>query len=384
MYESTHRAYAVATRKREAELLEKANDGKVPDDVEKRAHGLGGDEAQKVLRDWVDQELDADPRLGTLLARAKASSDVVPAVLSLGNIELTRASDATGKEKERLLSKAESHFLAIRSDATGTPSLHLGLGQVLYRLGRTGEGDREFGVLLDRKDPSLTLTVARAYRDLGVPSRAEAICQGVYETADSPFKEQAALLRSLMADSHEERRKWLLRSDKEDEFVKMNLLELDAETLCETGKLAEGDRKYAAAAALHLKNAARDESAGNNAALATLRRYDCTGNAAHVDEAIRLMESAIHLAPDSSLLLSNAIPMYEQRAYLSSFKRWLRLDVLRLDHGAWDSDVSAVIKPEVRARKDDDRRAESPVAWALAMDPSAEFSKCEKPYRPKR
>jgi YD repeat-containing protein len=49
-----------------------------------------------------------------------------------------------------------------------------------------------------------------------------------------------------------------------------------------------------------------------------------------------------------------------------------------------DSDVEGVVKPEVRERIADDRRAESPIVWAFRMDPVAEFSKCEEQYRPKR
>jgi len=49
-----------------------------------------------------------------------------------------------------------------------------------------------------------------------------------------------------------------------------------------------------------------------------------------------------------------------------------------------DSDVAAALRPEVHTQPPDSASAKWPIAWATALDPMKEFSKCETPYRPRR
>jgi tetratricopeptide (TPR) repeat protein len=113
--------------------------------------------------------------------------------------------------------------------------------------------------------------------------------------------------------------------------VKTNLLELEADAACSEGKTQEGDKKYKDAAAQHLDGSELDESNFNNAALAQAARVSCTGQRAPLDEALTLMHKALRIAPDSSLLAENALPLHEFRGELRVISRWLDPTVLHLD-----------------------------------------------------
>jgi hypothetical protein len=357
-YEDARADYSEAMRAFYDKWYETAREGDLPVDIETELKSASQEEAPALFDKWVSKRAEADDTVKQRLARMEQSSQVVPTVLSLGTVKLLRAAQQTGAQQQQTLAAAERLFLSIRSDAAGAPAYHLGLAQVYYRLGKLSEGEREFGELLNKAEPPLELSVARAYRGVGAITRARAVTTAVYEKAGSPHREQAALLMALMADTLDDQRTWLLRSDQNELLVKMNLLELEANRACLDGQIQEGDRKYREVAQQHLEGSGLDESNFNNAALAQAARVACTGQSAPLDEALRLMQRALRLAPASSLLADNAAPLLVHRGLLRVLSRWLDPTVLYLDSGDAAALVDALEegphRDEVKAALKDD------------------------------
>jgi cellulose synthase operon protein C len=376
-YEDARSSYSEAVSAFYAGWYERARSGNLPDDIVAELQAAGDAQAPAVFDKWVSKQAESDANVQELFERIQQKSEVVPNVLSLGTVKLLRASQLTGEEQARLLAAAERLFLAIRSDAVGLPAYHLGLAQVYYRLGKTSEGEREFAEILAKNDFNLNLAVARTYREVGAITRAREVTTAVYEKADSPMREGAALLMSLMADTQDDRRTWLTRSDQSSDLVRTNLLELDAESACSSGQTQEGDSKYRDVAKRHLDSSALDESSLNNAALAQAARVACTGQRAPLDEALDLMRRALRIAPDSSLLAQNAAPLHEYRAALRVLSRWLDTAALRLDSGDADTLLDALAagphRDELLAALKDDvdvRRARDLTRGARVLAPS--------------
>jgi hypothetical protein len=332
-YEDARANYAEAMSAFYSKWYAKAEAGDLPAGIDSELKSTPEGQAPAVFDKWVSKQAEDDPEVRAEFERVEQSNQVVPTVLSLGTVKLLLAAQQTGAEQAQTLAAAERLFLAIRSDASGVPAYHLGLAQVYYRLGKTAEGEREFAELLGKADPQLELSVARAYREVGVITRSRAVTEGVYNKGTSPFREQAALLMSLMADTIDDRRTWLTRSDQNTPLVQTSLLELEADSACSDGQAQEGDRKYKDAARRYLEGSELDESNFNNAALAQAARVACTGQRASLDEAIQLMHRALRIAPDSSLLAENATPLHEYRGMLRVLSRWLDPSALHLDSG---------------------------------------------------
>ena len=330
-YEDARANYAEALSAFYARWYERARAGDLPNEIVNELQPAPEDQAPVIFDKWVSKQAESDPEVQTHFQDIQQKSEVVPVVLSLGTVKLLRASQLTGEEQSRLLAAAERLFLAIRSDAVGVPAYHLGLAQVYYRLGKTAEGETEFGALLAKKEPEQDLAVARAYREVGAITRAREVTQAVHDRAGSPLRESAAMLMSLMADTQDDRRTWLTRSDQNSDMVRTSLLELEADSACSSGQIQDGDSKYREVARRHLEGSALDESNFNNAALAHAARVACSGQHAALDEALQLMQRALRIAPDSSLLAQNASPLHEYRAALRALSRWLEPSALHLD-----------------------------------------------------
>jgi hypothetical protein len=259
---------------------------------------------------------------------------VVPASLTLGTVKLRRAADAEGETRRDHLDAAERAFLAIREEAEGTPEYHLGFGQVLYRLGRPAEGDKELSAILDRRQPELTLQVADAYRELGITARAREITEALYSgSADQDWKWRAAFSRAHLALDLRDEELWLGRSDPRSPEVKRLLLEAKAGRLLADGKRVEADRAYAQVAAILDRDAAHNAVAANNAAIAWLGRHAATGELAHLRQAVGRLESAARLAPDSALLLGNLRDALARLGELTVLERWIRTRTLLVGGG---------------------------------------------------
>ncbi len=300
------RAIYVETRGAEIErLIARGRDGDLPPDLVRRLNAAPESEQQAIFGEWLEKRLAEDPRIAPLLAAYTRAAEVVPVALTLGNIQLQRASGLGGPARAAALSAAEHTFLAIQAEAEGVPSYHLGLGEVYHRLGKREEGDREFASLLATEEPGLALQVAGAYRGLGMNERARELSEKLHAGAPSPVREEAAMLRSLLARSVEDGLTWVGRADLGSPFARSHKLSLEAEMSMTRGEWEEADRKLAEILAGHLAEAGTRSSAANNAAVTMLQRYRCTGERGMLEEAVRTLEKSRRLKPDDAIIVSN-------------------------------------------------------------------------------
>jgi cellulose synthase operon protein C len=342
-YSRVRGRYFAAYERYESELYARANSGGLPALLQKELNAMSQDEAETRFRAWVDQKLEDDNNLTALRIEMRRQSHVVPVSLRLGMVKLNRASAAEGPERKRLLASAERAFLAIQSEADGAPSYHLGLGQVYYRLGKSEKGDKEFDAVVALDDHNWTLAAARTYRNLGARAKATSLATKVYETAPLPGKHEAAIVLALSANTPEKREMWLRKSDPELQYVRMSLLEIEADRLRDEGKYKEADAKLKRIYEVRLKHASTSSTDANNAALAAASRYACTGNLERLKESVRLMEMAMELAPDSGIAVSNAGSIYSHIAQIDVLRRWVSTAELRLHSGAADSLIATLL-----------------------------------------
>ncbi len=329
-------------------LIARAERGAVPD-LNRRLANANEQETQRVVIAYLREELDRDPEIVRLREAVAAESAIVPTALMLGTIKLRRAHGASGEARDALLGEAERLFLAIRNEAEGVPEFHLSLGQVYHRLGRAEEGEQELGALLAEGDLSVSLRVAHAYRELGLEARSREVAEDVFERASaapdlpvalpgqgdaapaSQTRSSAAFLMGLLSHRMEEEERWLLRANQEDEGVQIRLTQIRAQRAIERGEDREADRLLADVARRYEAQGASDPAALNNAALAHEQRYVTSGDLATIDHALTLLERAVTLLPDNSLLVGNLAEVAAYRGDLEALSGHLDLPVLRLD-----------------------------------------------------
>ena len=289
-----------------------------------------GEQARSLYGDWVDEQLKKDTELERLRTRLGKLDTVVSVALDLGMLQLESAQATEGEPRVAALAKAERTFLSIQAGGEDLPAYHLGLGTVFYRLGKSADGEREFQVLLARKDPELALDVARRYRDLGQHSRANEVAQGVFDQSKDEVKNRAAILLSLLADTLEDQEKWLMAADQSSSYVKSSLTEVQASKAFRAGDLTLADEKFQRAYELYANEPDKGASGANNAAVALSARYGCTGDPHHLIHAVELLEKARRLAPTDAVILQNLERPLSHLAELDALRSWLNTPVLKL------------------------------------------------------
>ncbi|MBZ0120134.1 MAG: hypothetical protein K8H88_24305, partial [Sandaracinaceae bacterium] len=318
---------------------------------ELEARLIGADQAtsERIVGEWLRERAASDPELAGLRDAYTASGHVVAAVLSLGGIKLRRASESSGQERAARLREAERLFLSIRDEAEGEPGYHLSLGQVYHRLGRTDEGEAELRGVLDRNDPELTLSVAHAYRELGLVARSREVATALYESLRSGSNpqdrlqaSQVAFFLTRLARNLEEEEQWLERSPQDSPAVQIELTRSRGQRALGERRLREADGLFAEVVRRLEEQGTADAAIVNNAALARVQRFECTGEVAHVDAAIAGLEHAVRLAPDNSLTLSNLAEILTFRARLRVLDRALHTASLQLDASGAEDLVDAI------------------------------------------
>ncbi len=348
-FQQVQRDYEVASRELQERLVGQARAGRIPADLDRKLEAASEQERAGIFQAWLSEQLDKDPRLEALRAEYLRHELVVPAALALGVVKLQRAAVLEGDARRGVLEEAERVFLSIRQDAEDNPSFHLGLGQVYHRLSRTEDGDKEFQELLGRKEPTLSLQVAHAYRELGLTVQAKAICQDVYDTAtEEKARYTAAMLCARLADKQEEEEQWLGRGDPKSPSVQNDLLALQARRHLLEGRLEEADRAYAKVAAYHERSAKHDAVAANNAAIAYNARYMASGDIAHLRTAVGYLETSARLVPDNALVLGNLSDALEQLGQVRVLEKWVRTKVLRPSSDETTNLLSSLLEGPMR------------------------------------
>lgn len=329
-FQQAQRAYSAAIGATENELIAKLRAGDVPPVLQNQLDGAAGDQARdELVRIWLGEQIAADSQLKALRDDFLKHQGVVSVAITLGMVKLARASEATAGAREALLGEAERSFLSIRAAAEGQPSYHLGLGEVYHRLGKAAEGDAELGGLLAEDDPSLHLAVAGVYRSLGKVARSREISEAVFASGAAPeLKYSAAYMLSIIADSLDEKEKWLHAADQTSPAVKAGLIETRGQRAAEAGDLAAADAAYAEVASFWKSQADHSATSTNNEAVAYMGRYDVTGDVVHLRTAATRFEEALRLDPNAALTLSNLLGALQHLGIVKLLSKELKMDVL--------------------------------------------------------
>lgn len=365
-FEDARVAYFEARTAETERLVARARDGDIPQDVIKRLNAASEAEQGPMFSQWLEQRLAEDSDIAPLLAEYTAASEVVAVALALGTIQLQRASGMGGADRAAVLNSAEQTFLSIQAEAGGVPEYHLGLGETYHRLGKREEGDSEFASLLATGDPSLSLGVASAYRGLGMNERARELSEKLYGEAPSPIREQAALLRSLLAPTVDEGLTWIERADLKTPFARTHRLSLEAEKLMTEGEWQKADKKLAEVLAAHLAEGEARSSAANNAAVTMLQRYRCTGERSMLDDAVRTLEKSRRLDPDDAVIVGNLAAAVDHLASVTLLSTWI--DVQRLPLSESEAKLVLGSLAEGRTRGDVHRRVRGDATVQRALD----------------
>lgn len=344
--------------------------GDVPEDL-RRAHDAASDDAARVeiVNNAISQKVRDDAEVTNAREAYIKLADVVPASLALGTVKLRRAQAMPeGEARDAMLGEAERAFLAIRSAAEGQPEFRIGLGEIYARLGKVKESEAEFAAVLAQDDPRTNLRVAEVYRTIGNDVRAKEVATQIYGSgkAELEQKYEAAITLALLSMGFDdaESESWLRRGDQKSSFVRISLAEIEARKLKSQGKRAACAAAYADVATRYLAGASPMNLSGyNNAGLAQMQRFRCSGDLDALADAEAAMEKAYRASRDNALVIGNYAGVLLGNAKLRVLGKRINLRALPLDGGQADALFDSL------ARAADDKARQELLA-ALAAHPT--------------
>jgi hypothetical protein len=338
-FQAAQRAYFPAISRKQAALVAEAQAGLHPS-LDQRVQGKSEDEIRELFVAWIAEQVQKDANLAQLRESYVRAGGVVPSVLSLGMLKVRRAADASGAERPVMLRDAEALFLAIRGEAEGDPSFHMGLGQVYHRLGKPDDGEKELAAVLAQKKSYLSMQVAMAYRELGLDVRARAVLEDVHATAKADDERfDAAAARASVAIDMEDRKAWIDRTNPKTEQGRVSRLDVAATIALRDGKRPKAAKLFGEVAAFYERDAKHSAPAANNAAVAYLGRYAATGDMADVRRAVAAQESAVKLQPDNAILVGHLADVVLHLGLVTVLDRFVHTSVLGLER----SDAATIV-----------------------------------------
>ncbi|MEM1083303.1 MAG: hypothetical protein AAGI48_04215 [Verrucomicrobiota bacterium] len=273
-----------------------------------------------MVDEFISERLESDESFRVARDRYQAANIVVPAVMDLGIAKLRVAQSETDAEaRKELLTAAEDTFLELQGVASENDEYRLFLGQVYYWSGRSEEGRQLFDEVLEGSGRAFGMLygLGNILRDLGEQEEARKLLDEAYSVAgDAQEKNNAAVLRSIMATTLDERIEWLSKGDSSDPSVIIGLAEAMGERAEENG-----DRKAAAAeyrkAIAGYEDQDRSTSSLNNSSLLYQSLFRLEGDITHFEKAAQLQSEAVALEPGDSILCMNAAQTQMTTAVLS-------------------------------------------------------------------
>jgi tetratricopeptide (TPR) repeat protein len=271
---------------------------------------------QAMVQEYVTKALEGDPRIGALESKLVAQARIVPVALDLGMVMLQRAQGLPADERKKELLAAEGVFLSIRGVAAQSDSYRVFYGQVLYWLGRAEEGRKLFDEYLASKgrSPESLGVVARLLREVGATSESWAMGEEAYGAEKDPARKQAAAgFMAACARDVDKEVYWLERSNAASKEIQAHLASSKGHLAERDGKDREAEEHYRRSAAIHAE-LPKSSAELNNAALVYLSLFRLSGKGDDYRKAAAMLEEALALSPDNSVLLGNAADVMSDRA----------------------------------------------------------------------
>ncbi|HSK01298.1 MAG TPA: hypothetical protein VK932_08660 [Kofleriaceae bacterium] len=318
--------------------------GHVPFELQQKLQGATDDAARAAFGEYMQDQVGQDPAVQKAREAYEAVVDIVPVSLAAGSVKLRRAQGLSGATRDAMLREAERTFLAIRTEAEGQPDFRLGLGEIYARLGKTKESEAELAAVLAMNQPELSLRVAVVYRNLGSVGRAREVATAVHDGKPSPDVGYAAaellgVIESGTDDEASER--WYRKANQSEQHIRAALLGLEARRALRQGKLAECGPKFAAVARMHLEGASPNY---NNAAVAHMQRFRCSGDLAALSDAEAALEKAHRASPENPIIIGNLAGTLNANSQLRVLGKRIDLQGARLDGTAAEAILGAMIE----------------------------------------
>ena len=289
--------------------LDRLNKDRGPAGFRKRYEAASEAEQQRMVQEYLSQEVQKDGGVIAARDRYEAESKIVPSIMDLGVARLRLAQ--AGKDpavRKDLLKKAEEAFLSLQGAAGETDEYRLFLGQVYFWSDREPEGRKLFDELLASKqrDAATLFQLADIFRDLGENNDARKLLDEAFPKATKE-QEKATIvrLRSLLARNTDEKIEWLSKSSAADPLLAANLAEARGEKAEENGKPEVAKSHYREALAKYEK-LGRTSTTLNNSALLYRALYRLEGKREDFETSARLLSEAVDLEPANSILSHNA------------------------------------------------------------------------------
>jgi tetratricopeptide (TPR) repeat protein len=285
------------------------------------AYDRGGEaERERLINAWVQERMERDPVVARARDRHIAAAAVVEVALDLGLLQVQRARQMDDDAaRQRQMSAAEQTFLAIRGSAGDTDAYRLALGQAYCWMGRHEEGRAHLDALLEEHQRSAAslLMVGEILREVGAHGEAGAVFEESYAQARSDEERyEAAAARALTAEDPDEELGWLRRADPASPFVRAGVSSALADQSMRQGDEAAAEHHLRQAIGLYAQMPETTSSL-NNGALLWMRLHRVTGEPAALEQAAAMVERAVALEPDDSILAHNASEMLLHAAVAS-------------------------------------------------------------------
>lgn len=310
-----HESFAAAV----AQVVKELRGGRAPGFDYGRHRSAAEEEQNAQVAAYIGERMAGDPLIQSKLDGLKAACEVVPVALDLGILRLRRAQSlADLPARQRELKSAEETFLAIRGQAGESDAFRIFYGQVCYWLGKQKEGAKQFEDLLQahQRAGDMLIRVSQALRGVGDEAQARELAEEAHAKETDPRKKhEAARFRALIPLDLDDEIRWLRLADAGDAETFASLQLSLGRKAAQEGRTREAIACFRKAIAGYAR-LPKSSSTLNNGALAQAMLFSMTGNRADFTKSARMMEEAVALQPDNSILLANAAQRLMESAVL--------------------------------------------------------------------
>jgi hypothetical protein len=333
---AAEQVYERASQKAYDRVIDELNNNKGPKSFYKAYDKANQQQKDLLLQEYTFKQTQNDSEIKKASEAIVKAAEVVPVALDLGIVLLRRAQAASDPDSRQAnLEKAEKTFLATQSVAGQSDEYRLFLGQVYYWLGKHDEGKTLFDELLssNQRKPEILLSVGRILREIGIHSEARKLAEEAHATAPAssmaPARNGAAMLRALLATDLDERVVWLRKCDQSEVRVRADLNSAIGQQAARDGNDQAAIKSYRKAIQDY-STLPDDSTKFNNTSLIYLSLFRVTGDQADFDQAAKLLDQAVALSPDDSILLGNAADSLLEGALADVFRKHVELSLLKI------------------------------------------------------
>lgn len=309
-WRSAAKKFDTAYEEGSARVIKTLNKGDGPPSFYKRYDAAANEEEEdQIVQEYIYERMQRDGIYQRARKAYEKAATVAPVIMSLGVAQLQTAQGAANPaERKAKLEEAEKTFLTLQEAEGGSNDLNFFLGQVYYWSGKQEEGRKLFDELLasSGRDFSTLLSLSRTLREIGNTTEARELAEEAFNKGASPEeKGEAATQRALLYTDNEDEILWLERVPPGSGTTEIRLASARA-----TKAVIDGNRtealKFLKIAATGWARLPENATTLNNGSLVQQSLFSLTGDISHFEKGSKMMERAVALQPEDSILVGNA------------------------------------------------------------------------------